>query len=74
MFIFSGLAMTLNIQQNEYVSGAGDTAGARITILPQNQMPFPEDHGFTLSPGLETYIHITKVINVYSYHRHFINS
>ena len=36
-----GLTMTLNINQNEYVSETGDVAGAVVVIRPQNQMPFP---------------------------------
>ena len=35
--------MTVNVQQYEYVTQAGDTAGIVVGILPQQQMPFPDD-------------------------------
>ena len=53
--------MTMNIQQDEYVPAAGDTAGVVVVILPQNQMPFPEDSGIIVSPGHATSIGITQV-------------
>jgi len=53
--------MTLNINQKEYISQAGDTAGAIVDIRPQNQMPFPEDDGILVSPGHATSIGITQV-------------
>jgi len=54
--------MTININQQEYVKQAGDTAGAIVVIAPQNQMPFPEDDGIIVSPGHATSIAITQVI------------
>jgi len=51
----------LNINQNEYITQAGDTAGAVVVIRPQNQMPFPEDDGIIVSPGHATSIAITQV-------------
>ena len=59
----------LNIDQEEYVSQAGDTAGARVLVLPQAVMPFPEDDGVTIIPGKISYVQITKVIN-YGYYWH----
>jgi len=53
--------MTLNINQNEYVTETGDVAGAVVVIRPQNQMPFPEDDGIIVSPGHATSIAITQV-------------
>jgi len=53
--------MTINIQQDEYVTEAGDTAGIVVVIHPQNQMPFPEDDGTVVSPGLATSIAIVQV-------------
>jgi len=53
--------MTVNIQQYEYVTQAGDTAGIVVGILPQNQMPFPEDDGVIISPGHATSIAIVQV-------------
>jgi len=39
----AGLTLTVNVQQYEYVTQAGDTAGIVVGILPQQQMPFPDD-------------------------------
>jgi len=58
---YVGLSITLNINQNEYITQAGDTAGAVVVIRPQNQMPFPEDDGIIVSPGHATSIAITQV-------------
>ena len=55
--------MTVNVQQYEYVTQAGDTAGIVAVILPPYQMPFPEDHGTLISPGLATSIGIVQVYN-----------
>jgi len=53
--------MTINVQQYEYVTQAGDTAGIVVVILPQYQMPFPEDEGVMVSPGHATSIAIIQV-------------
>ena len=58
-----GLSMTINVNQHEYIKLAGDTAGAVVVIRPQNQMPFPEDDGIMVSPGLATSIGIKQVNN-----------
>jgi len=53
--------MLLNVQQYEYVPQAGDTAGVIVSILPQHQMPFPEDDGIMVSPGHATSIGLVQV-------------
>ena len=53
--------MTINVNQNEYMTQAGDTAGVVVVIRPQNQMPFPEDDGIIVSPGHATSIALTQV-------------
>jgi len=65
--------MTININQNEYIPQAGDTAGAVVVIRPQNEMPFPEDDGIIVSPGHATSIAITQVNenNQLSSHRNY---
>jgi len=65
--------MTLNINQNEYVTETGDIAGAVVVIRPQNEMPFPEDDGIIVSPGHATSIAITQVKenNQLSSHRNY---
>lgn len=59
--MFLGLSMTVNVNQNEYITQAGDTAGVVVVIRPQNQMPFPEDDGIIVSPGHATSIAISQV-------------
>ena len=61
----TGLTMTVNVQQYEYVKQAGDTAGIIAVILPQYQMPFPEDDGTMISPGHATSIGIIQVTRVF---------
>jgi len=53
--------MTINVNQNEYIKQAGDTAGVIVVIRPQNQMPFPEDDGIIVSPGHATSIAVAQV-------------
>lgn len=50
-----------NVRQDEYVAEAGDIAGIRVVVLPQNEMAFPEDDGITVSPGHVTTMAITQV-------------
>ena len=57
----TGLFLTLNINQDDYVHQAGDTAGVRLVIHSQTQMPFPEDEGVTIEPGFSTSVGIKKV-------------
>ena len=59
--LISGLHLTLNLNQKEYLSEVDDSAGARLVILPQRHMPFPEDEGITLHPGSVTYAGIKQV-------------
>lgn len=53
--------MIINIDQDDYVRGVGDTAGIRAVIHSQERMPFPEDEGVTISPGHSTAISIRQV-------------
>ncbi|ESN98358.1 hypothetical protein HELRODRAFT_177242 [Helobdella robusta] len=57
-----GLMMTLNINQDEYVSDAGDTAGIRLVVHIGLQAPFPEDQGILVSPGHLTSISLKKIV------------
>ena len=57
----AGLSLLVNIQQEEYVTEVGDTAGLILLVLPQNIMPFPEDNGILVSPGYATSVGITAV-------------
>ena len=53
--------MIINIDQFEYVSLMTDTAGVRLQIDSQGAMPFPEDFGVSVGPGVETSIGIQLV-------------
>ncbi|XP_013421868.1 amiloride-sensitive sodium channel subunit beta [Lingula anatina] len=50
----SGLSLAVDIQQDEYVGGLTHEAGLRVLIHSQSVVPFPEDEGFTVSPGFAT--------------------
>nr|XP_054756187.1 amiloride-sensitive sodium channel subunit gamma-like [Lytechinus pictus] len=56
-----GLALELFIDQEEYISTLQPSAGIRLLIHDQNEMPFPEDSGSTLAPGRATSIGMTKI-------------
>ena len=57
----TGLELTVNIDQYDYVKEAGDTAGLRFIIHSADRLPFPEDEGLTISPGKTSSIGIRKV-------------
>jgi len=62
----SGLTLIANVHQNEYVAEVGTTAGLIVLVQPQNLMPFPEDRGKLVSPGFQTEIALTQVLQ-YNY-------
>ena len=57
-----GLVMTLNIDQDDYIAQADNTAGVRVSIVDQRLMPFPEDDGHTVGPGRTTSVGFTQVM------------
>jgi len=57
----TGLKLTLNIDQDNYISQTGQVAGIRVTILNQHIMPFPASEGLTISPGYVTSIRLDQV-------------
>ena len=48
--------MTLNLQQDEYISLGGREAGVRVTITPPDTRPLPDEDGITIQPGVVTSI------------------
>ena len=46
--------MTLNLEQNEYISLTGREAGVRVVITPKDTRPIPEENGVTIRPGVAT--------------------
>ena len=59
--IVSGLRLTFNIQQDDYVKEVGDTAGIMVTVTAQNQIGVPEELGFTVPPGQYTSVGMQPV-------------
>jgi len=56
-----------NLQQDQYVTEVGTTAGLIVLVQSQNLMPFPEDRGKLVSPGYQTEIAVTQVLhNIYA--------
>ena len=57
----SGLSLIVNIDQDEYVGDLGDAAGIRVVTHPQRTIPFPEEEGISVGPGLLTNVGIRMV-------------
>ena len=58
----AGLKLVVNIDQAEYTDSLGEEAGMRVTIHPQDRMPFPEDDGILVKPGTLTSVGVRKVL------------
>ncbi|XP_038073844.1 amiloride-sensitive sodium channel subunit gamma-like isoform X2 [Patiria miniata] len=56
-----GLVLELNLEETEYLTSMQQAAGVRVVIGEQYHMPFPEDAGINVAPGLLTSIGIRKV-------------
>ena len=61
ILIVPGLTLELFIEQDEYVPELTENAGVRVTIHPQDRMPFPEDDGLLASADFMTMIGVTMV-------------
>ena len=57
----TGLKLELYVEQDEYIESLSDAAGMRILVHNQTEMPFPEDEGFSVSPGSKTSVGLGKV-------------
>ena len=53
--------MNLFIESLAYVPQLSQTAGARIVIHNQGDMPFPDEEGINLVPGFSTSIGVRRV-------------
>ena len=60
----SGLQLTFNLDQDDYVTDLAPTAGVRVVVHPQERMPFPEDEGLSAPPGVMTYVGVRMVNHV----------
>ena len=59
--VFTGLRLTLDIGQYEYIPKIGEAAGVVVVVHPGDQMSFPEDEGVVVLPGHRTGIAIREV-------------
>ena len=56
-----GFRILLNIEQSDYIGSLSPAAGVRILMHHQHDMPFPEDKGFHVGPGLASSVGIKQV-------------
>ncbi|CAH3197944.1 unnamed protein product, partial [Porites evermanni] len=49
-----GLKLNLFIEQSQYIPEISDTAGARVVIHEQGQVPFPYNEGHSVLPSRST--------------------
>ncbi|XP_065926509.1 degenerin unc-8 [Magallana gigas] len=56
-----GLQIVLQVEKFEQVENFLDGSGVRLVIHEPGTLPFPEEEGFTLSPGYETSIGMKMV-------------
>ena len=59
--ITPGLALTVNINQSEYINSLIGPSGARVVIHDQHVMPFPNDMGILANPGQVLSVGVRKV-------------
>ena len=59
---FVGLRLTLNVESEEYIGMFSPSVGARITIHPRKEKPFPDYNGFNVAPGFETNVAVKRVL------------
>ena len=56
------------MKQSDYAAlSTCDIAGVRLVVLDQNKMPFPEDIGLNVNPGMYTLIGVSKVCTALSF-------
>ena len=69
-----GLSLTFFVNQDEYVGDLADSAGLRLVVHDQSAMPLPEYQSLAISPGMVTYVGVSKVRLVeLSYEATFFN-
>ena len=50
-----------NVNQSEYIGSLAESAGVTVVVHPQEKMPFPEDEGVAISPGLHSFVGVNMV-------------
>ncbi|XP_013411978.1 acid-sensing ion channel 1A [Lingula anatina] len=56
-----GLSLQLDVEQEQYLGGLSKEAGMRVLVHSQGNIAFPEDEGFTVSPGFATSVGLKLV-------------
>ena len=57
----AGLKLNLFIEQSQYIPELSHTAGARVIIHDQGQIPFPNNEGYSVLPSRSTSFAIRRV-------------
>ena len=55
------MRLELLLEQDEYMKNFTETAGIRVVLHSQNIMPFPDEQGFNIPPGMLTIAGMTMV-------------
>ena len=58
----------LYLQQNEYVKQVSQSAGVRVVIHNASEIAFPQDVGFSVRPGSETYVALKRVSHTFFFY------
>ncbi|KAF0299506.1 Acid-sensing ion channel 4-A [Amphibalanus amphitrite] len=56
----AGLRVTLNVDAGHYSSLLTPDVGVRVVVHPTDQLPFPEERGFSVVPGFTTAVGISR--------------
>lgn len=74
LYKFLGLNLRLYLQEHEYVPGLAEGVGFRLDIHDFGTLPFVEENGLALAPGLENFIAMKRVkLNIPNSTSLFIN-
>lgn len=60
-WLHTGLKLNLFIEQSQYIPELSHTAGARVVIHDQGQIPFPNNEGYSVLPSHSTSFAIRRV-------------
>ena len=61
MLFFTGLSLTMYINQDKYIPVLTQEAGLRVLLHKQGQVPIMEEDGFDVEPGTKSGIAIQYV-------------
>ena len=63
---YSGLSLSLNVQQEAYYGSYSTIAGFKVHIHNKNEPPLVDENGFAVMPGTCTFVAVTKTKVRYS--------